>query len=253
MRKSTSMAVLLAPILALSASPALAAGTTDKTDRAADAESFTKQHELVMEARATAQRFADDPGIEWVKRNVGRVKGVFIVPEQVRGAFMIGASGGSGVMLSRQSGNTWSYPAFYTMGSLSFGFQAGGKVSELVLLVMTDNGLDAFKDTSVKLGADVSVAAGPIGTGAKAETADILAFSRGKGLYGGVSLEGAVITARDEWNTAYYGKRVSPAQILFDRGTANADANPLRQAVAQLFNDASDATGSLQRKPSMEH
>jgi lipid-binding SYLF domain-containing protein len=112
---------------------------------------------------------------------------------------------------------------------------------------MTDKGLNAFKDTSVKLGADISVAAGPVGTGAEAQTADILAFSRSKGLYGGVSLQGAVITARDEWNTAFYGKPMTPSQILFQKTAIKPEAEPLRRDVARLFGGASQTTGSLQR------
>jgi len=233
MRRTTSIALILASALALPALPATAADRPNPEQSSAD--HMSKQQELVTEAQYTAHRFADDAGIEWVRKNVGRVKGVFIIPEQIKGAFMIGASGGSGVMLAHRKDGAWSDPGFYTMGSLSFGFQAGGDVSEIVLLVMTDKGLDAFKNTSVKLGADVSVAAGPVGAGAKAATADVLAFSRQKGLYGGVSVEGALITARDEWNTNYYGKPVTPSQLLFTRAPSNPNAEPLRRTVAELF------------------
>jgi lipid-binding SYLF domain-containing protein len=235
MRKttSTSVALMIASALALPALPALAADSP-KSDQNSAAH-MSKQQELVTEAQYTAHRFADDSGIEWVRKNVGHVKGVFIIPEQIKGAFMVGASGGSGVMLAHRKDGAWSDPGFYTMGSLSFGFQAGGEVSEIVLLVMTDKGLDAFKNTSVKLGADVSVAAGPVGAGAKAATADVLAFSRQKGLYGGVSVEGAVITTRDEWNTAYYDKPMTPGQLLFTKSPGNPNAEGLRREVAQLF------------------
>jgi len=247
MRRNNSIALIAASVFALSSGlPAMAAESTTKTKTEASSTAITKQQELVNEAQATAQRFADDQGIEWVRKNVGSVKGVFIVPEQVKGAFMIGGSGGSGVLLALHPDKAWSYPAFYTMGSLSFGFQAGGQVSELVLLVMTEKGLNAFKNTSVKLGADISVAAGPVGAGAKAATADILAFSRQKGLYGGVSVEGAVIGARNEWNEAYYGKALTPAQIVFDKTVHNPKADPLRQSVAELFS-GSPPTGAVKR------
>ena len=233
MHRKASLALVAASIFVLSGGVPAMAGEPAAIH--ASNATLTKQQELLREAQATAQRFNDDQSIEWVRRNVGSVKGVFIVPEQVKGAFMIGGSGGSGVLLTHRPGKDWSYPAFYTMGSLSFGFQAGGEVSELVLLVMTNKGLNAFKNTSVKLGADVSVAAGPVGAGAKAATADILAFSRQKGLYGGISVEGAVIGARNEWNEAYYGKALTPAQIIFGKKVSNPDADPLRHAVAALF------------------
>jgi lipid-binding SYLF domain-containing protein len=224
--------IIMASLLALAtASPACipTAAFAESANVAA-----TEQHELVTQATFTAKRFADDPGISWVRRNVGTVKGIFIIPEQVKGAFMVGGAGGNGVMLARNQDGSWSYPAFYGTGSISFGFQAGGDVSEIVLLVMTEKGLNAFKNDSFKLGADISVTAGPVGAGAKAATADVLAFSRQKGLYGGVSIQGTVISARGEWNNAYYGQSVTPAQILFGKTVTNLDSDPLRQAVAAL-------------------
>jgi len=241
MHKHSKVALVMASVLALStAAPAFAADTAPvKQSEAA------KQQELVTQARYTAQRFADDPGIEWVRRNVGTVKGVFIMPEQIKGAFMFGGAGGNGVMLAHKEDGSWSYPAFYGTGQVSFGFQAGGQVSELVLLIMTEKGLNAFKNTSLKLGADISVAAGPVGAGAKAATADVLAFSRQKGLYGGVSIEGTGITALNDWNAAYYGKNVTPAEILFGKAVSNSSAEPLRQAVAALSTPR-QTTGSLE-------
>jgi lipid-binding SYLF domain-containing protein len=223
----------MALLSALSAaSPALLPQTAFAAEKASQA--ATEQQELISQAKFTAQRFENDPGIAWVRRNVGMVKGIFIIPEQVKGAFVVGGAGGSGVLLARRPDGTWSYPSFYGTGSVSFGFQAGGDVSEIVLLVMTEKGLNAFKNASVKLGADVSVTAGPVGAGAKAETADILAFSRQKGLYGGISVQGTVISARNEWNSTYYAKPVTPAQIMFGHDVTNPAAEPLREAVAAL-------------------
>jgi len=85
-------------------------------------------------------------------------------------------------------------------------------------MVMTEKGLNAMLSTEFKLGADVAVAAGPVGASAKAQTADVLAFGRSKGAFGGVSIEGAVIAPRDKWNNAYYGKPAGPVEILIKRG-----------------------------------
>ena len=158
----------------------------------------------------------------------------------LRGAFIVGVSGGSGVLVVRDATtNAWHGPAFYTMGEASFGLQAGGDASEVVLLLMTDRGVNAMLSTSVKLGADASVAAGPVGGGARASTAnisaDILTFTRAKGLYGGLSLEGAVVATRDGLNEAFYGKKdLKPADILVRRTVTNPAANPLLADVRKL-------------------
>jgi lipid-binding SYLF domain-containing protein len=125
----------------------------------------------------------------------------------------------------------WSYPAFYTLGGLTFGLQIGGAVDELVLMAITPKGLDAMLASSFKLGLDASVALGPVGAGLKGATADILAFSRSKGLFGGLTVEGAVVATRDEWNNAYYGKELSPSEILVLRKVSNTHADKLRSAV----------------------
>jgi lipid-binding SYLF domain-containing protein len=94
---------------------------------------------------------------------------------------------------------------------------------------MTDRGLNAMLSTDYKIGADIAVAAGPIGASAKAQTADILAFGRSQGLYGGVSLEGAAISPIDDWNRQYYGQPVQVFDILITQKWNNRQADPLRQ------------------------
>lgn len=113
------------------------------------------------------------------------------------------------------------------MGSLSFGLQAGGKVSEVILLIMTEKGIDALLSSDIKLGADLSVAAGPIGAGAELQTTDVIAFARSKGAYGGVSLTGAVITPRDKWNERYYGKPARAIDVIVKQNVTNHDADTL--------------------------
>jgi lipid-binding SYLF domain-containing protein len=121
------------------------------------------------------------------------------------------------------------------MGSISLGLQAGAEVSEIILLVMTEKGMDALLSTSFKLGADASVAAGPVGAGAKAQTTDILAFARSSGLFGGISIEGAVITSRDAWNRQYYGRNVRAVDIIIRRNVSNPGADALRNLVAHTL------------------
>ena len=184
---------------------------------------------LVSKSSAVFKSFMADSNMVWFRNNVDNAKAIFIVPQMLRGGFIVGGSGGSGVLMARDAQTkTWSYPAFYTMGSVSIGLQIGADASEIILMVMTQKGLNAMLSTEFKLGADVAVAAGPIGASAKAQTADVLAFGRSKGAFGGVSIEGAVISPRDKWNSAYYGKPVGPVDILIKRTVSNPQADPLR-------------------------
>ncbi len=220
---------------ALVAALALAIAAPVSADDAMDAK------QLVERARLTLDSFAADnmvgpPVLDYLKR----AKGVFIAPQVLRGAFIFGVSGGSGVFVVREgTGNAWNGPAFYTMGEASFGLQAGGDASEVVLLVMTDRGVSAMLSTSVKLGADASVAAGPVGGGAQAATAnisaDILSFTRSKGLYGGVSLQGAVVATRGALNDAFYDQKdLTPTDILIRRTVTSPTAMPLLAELSKL-------------------
>jgi lipid-binding SYLF domain-containing protein len=131
----------------------------------------------------------------------------------------------------------WSEPAFYTMGTGSFGFQFGVQASEIVLLAMSQRGVESMLSNTFKLGADVSVAAGPVGAGIEGATAvlsaDMVTFARAKGLFGGISLEGAVIATRDEWNRKYYGRDVRPTDILVKRTVSNPHSAGLRIGLAR--------------------
>ncbi len=128
------------------------------------------------------------------------------------------------------------------MGSATFGLQIGVEAAEVVLIIRSERGKRALLSTEFKLGGDVSVAAGPTGAGAQAATTDMLAFSRTKGLFGGLTVEGAVIEPRAEWNAAYYGKAVTPEDILIKQSVRNAQADPLRRAVARARAEAAPTT-----------
>lgn len=201
-----------------------------------------KAKTIVDSATNSVNNFAIDPDMKWFRDNMSKAKGVLIIPQLVKGGFIFGGSGGSGVLMVRGNGNIWSDPAFYTMGSGTVGFQIGVEVSEIILMVMTDKGINALLNSSFKLGGDASIAAGPIGAGAKAQTADILAFSRTKGAYGGINIEGAVIKIRQDWNTAYYRGETSPRSILVERSATNPHADDLRSAVANLAIKSSAAS-----------
>ncbi len=195
--------------------------------------------QLVERARMTLESIAGAREMEGLRNLMKYAEGIFVSPQVLRGAFIFGASGGSGVFLVRDKNKgDWVGPAFYTIGEASFGLQIGGDASEVVLLAMTQRGVMALLSSSVKLGADVGIAVGPVGAGADAATAnlsaDIISFSRSKGLYGGVSLEGAVVAVRDGLNNAYYGKSVSPSDILIARSVKNDHAAGLRSMVTRI-------------------
>ena len=196
--------------------------------------------QLVEKARLAFESFTSDANLGQNLRSlVNKARGVLIYPQVLRGAFIIGGSGGSGVLLVRDlSSGKWGGPAFYTIGEVSFGLQAGGDLAEIVLVALTDRGVSALLSTSAKLGADASIALGPIGAGLAGATqnlsADIVSYSRNRGLYGGLSLEGAVVAVRGGLNTAYYGKEVTPTQILIQREVSNPHANGLIGAVEKV-------------------
>lgn len=205
----------------------------------ANASDYKKQQELIDKARITIDSFISDKNLEWFRNNVKNAKALLIIPELMKGGFFIGGSGGRGVLLVKDEvSGDWSNPAFYSIGSVSLGIQFGGKISEVVMMVMTVKGLESLYGSSFKLGGDMSVAAGPVGATAEGGTApsrniDYLSFARSKGVFAGVSLDGAVVKTNDEWNSAYYGASVKPSDILVSRSVANADADLLRHTVTK--------------------
>jgi len=177
----------------------------------------TEQQELVNAARATFVRFRDDRDLEGFREHEREARGFLIVPNAVRVGLIFGGSGGRGVLVAKGQTGEWNGPSFYSVGTASFGLQAGVDVSNIVVLVMTRRGMNALLSPSMRLGVDASAAAGPVGVGAgrppRPDT-DFIYYSRAKGLYGGLSLEGAMIRPDDHWNFAYYGSPVSPRDIL---------------------------------------
>jgi lipid-binding SYLF domain-containing protein len=190
---------------------------------------------LVEKSAVVVKSFASDPNLEWFRKKVKDAKALLIIPQNIKGAFIVGGAGGSGALVV-QDGQTgkWGYPAFYTLGSISIGLQAGGEASEVILMVLTDRGMESLLTSSFKLGADATFAVGPVGGGAMAKTADIVSYSRSKGAFVGMSLDGAVIKTKDKFNEAYYGKVVSPTDIIVRKSAINPEADGLRAAVAEI-------------------
>jgi len=188
--------------------------------------------EILDKSVLTLSHFLADPEMTWFRDNISSARGILIFPRVVRAGFVFGGSGGQGVLASRdQSTDEWLGPVFYNLASASVGFQAGVDVAEMVLLIMTDQGADALLASDLKLGADARVAAGPVGAGVSAATADVLGFTRSKGLFGGVALDGSVLNPSKGLNNAIYAKEVSPSDILIRRNVTTSDGEPLLRAV----------------------
>ncbi len=194
----------------------------------------SEQQKLVDAASTTFSNFVHDPDMTWFQQNICRAKGVLIAPEIVKAGFIFGGSGGRGVLVAREPSGRWAGPGFYTLATGSVGFQAGIAVSETIVMVMTDKGMNSLLATSLKRGGDASVAAGPVGAGAKSDVvADLVSFSRSKGVYGGLNLDGTVVKTSDDWNDAYYGKKALAPDILVRASVHNMGADKLLAEVAK--------------------
>ena len=196
---------------------------------------------LVDRAALTVQEMMTQNVSQDPKSLLRRAKGAMICPRVFKAGFFIGGEGGSCVLLGRSGNGTWSYPTFYDIGSGSFGFQFGVQDSQLLLLIMTSRGLNAVMDSQIRLGANVSVAVATVGMGVQGSTttavgADIIAFASARGLFGGVSLEGGVMSARIDGNQAYYGQPFAARQIVLQMQGVNPGADPLREVLTRYGN-----------------
>lgn len=188
---------------------------------------------IVDKAKVTLDTFMGDKNYSWLHENLKNAKGVLIYPQILKAGFILGGSGGTGVFLAKdEKSGDWSQPAFYTVGTVSFGLQIGGEAAETMILAMTQKAVDSLYTSSVKLGGDTSVAMGPVGTGAKSNVmVDFIAFSKSKGAYAGLNLEGSLVSVRDSLNKAYYGSEVSPVQIIVEKKVSNKGSSELRSAL----------------------
>ena len=171
--------IMIAQVLSFSA-PTFAA------DTAADAQ------EIVRRSAMTMDKFMEDKNLPLFKKELEKAKGVLIIPQLLRAGYFWGGSGGTGVFMVRnEKSHEWSEPAFYFVGSVTFGLQIGAENAEVVMLAMSRKAVDSLLASSFKLGGDISVAAGPQGAGLeKIVTADFISFAKAKGLYAGLSFEG---------------------------------------------------------------
>lgn len=167
-----------------------------------------------------------------------QAKAVVVCPRIFRAGFFFGGEGGNCVLVSRAANGSWSDPAFYTMGSGSFGLQIGVQDAEVMMLLMNDTALNAFLNSQFKIGADAGISVATIGAGVGGSTgpafgADIITFAQAQGLYGGISLSGSVFSNDSGLDQQYYGQIIDPRQIVVGMAVNNPGANPLRAMLAR--------------------
>ncbi len=180
-----------------------------------------QQQQRLKEAGTVMQEILNVP--DNIPQNLlNHAKCVVVLPSVVKAAFGVGGSYGHGAMVCRTGQNftgPWGPPAMYSLEGGSFGFQIGGQATDLVLLVMNKSGVNSLLKSKVKLGADASIAAGPKGRAASADTdaymrAEILSYSRSRGVFAGISLQGATLHPDNNANKALYGKPLTAQQII---------------------------------------
>jgi lipid-binding SYLF domain-containing protein len=198
----------------------------------------TEEQTLVDRATLTVQEMLGDKNASEARNLMRKSKGVLVCPRIFKAGFFVGGQGGSCVMAGRTQ-NGWSNPAFYGLGSGSFGLQIGIQDAQIIFIVLTEKGLQALLDSQFKIGADASVAIATIGGGVSGSTtaalnADIVAFATTRGLFAGVSLEGSLISARSDWNQQYYGKPIGAQQLVIGNQGNNPGADPLREMLSRF-------------------
>lgn len=222
--------ILTALVAVMALSVTLALSPSARADRN-DAE------EIVTESIFTIKKIWNQPQYkEYVQRFAKDAKAVMLFPQVVKGGLLVGAEGGTGVLLAKAPNGEWSYPAFFSMGSASFGLQVGGQLSEVMLLIMTGKGLEAILNDQIKIGGELSGAAGPKGAGLDASTTtnldvDVLSYAVGEGIYVGVNIEGTLIFPREALNRDYYDTNTTPEGIVLEGKVGNRHADDLRQTL----------------------
>jgi lipid-binding SYLF domain-containing protein len=199
----------------------------------------TDEAQRVSAATAVFQEImsAEDKAIP--QSILGKAEGIAVFPSTFKAGFVVGGMRGRGILSARGQSGTWSAPAFLTLTGGSVGLQIGGQATDLVLVIMDRRGLENLVRNQFKIGADASVAAGPVGRDAQAATdlqlrAQILSYSRARGVFAGISITGSTIRQDVDANERFYGRRLETRQIVFERlGGAPEPAPAWREMVGR--------------------
>lgn len=203
-----------------------------ETDKAKLAERLTAAQDVIQEVMATP-----DKGIP--QSILAGASCVVVIPSYKKAAFMVGGQYGQGVATCRTP-KGWSAPVFVQLAGGSFGFQIGGQATDLVLVAMNQHGLQDMLRNKFKLGGDAAVAAGPVGRNAQAGTdwklnAEFLSYSRSKGLFAGINLDGTVLSQNADDTRTMYGSNIPFETILKGNQATPAAARPFVRTVAHYF------------------
>ena len=219
-RRSLALAGLGLALAAAGSSPARASDASDAAD-------------LVREAQKTIADFGANKEFPTFSPALAKAKAVLIFPQVLKAGFILGGSGGNGVLLVRDAkSGGWVGPAFYTMGSASLGFQAGASSAEVVMIINSQKSLDSLYSNKVKLGGDASAAIGPKGVGTgTALNADFIVYSTVKGAFAGIAVDGSVLDVRQSLNNGFYGTKATPVEILVKQEHKKPEAAALQAAV----------------------
>ena len=218
---------------------------------AVTASAETKQERRLAEATDVVDQLLRIPEQSIPPSLLSRAYGIAVIPNVVKAGFVVGVRHGRGVLVVRQPDNTWSNPSFIKMTGGSVGWQAGAQSTDIILVFKTRRSVEGLTKGKLTLGADASVAAGPVGrhTGAATDIkfqAEVYSYSRSRGLFAGIALEGAGITTDRKSNAAFYGSPSITAEDIFASG---GNAAP---AVANNFVQMLTAqTRRLPKQPSM--
>ena len=212
------------------------------------------EQSLVDRATLTVQEMMTQKVSEDPRTMLERAKGALICPRIFKAGFFVGGEGGNCVLLARAGNGTWSYPAFYSIGSGSFGLQFGIEDNQLLLLIMTQKGLNATLDSQFKFGANAGIAVATYGAGVQGSTttavgADIIAFAASRGLFGGIALEGSVLSSKSESNAAYYGQGLDGRSIVMQMRGSNPGAEPLREVLTRYGAQGAAPAAAMQPAP----
>lgn len=198
----------------------------------------TSQQVTVDGARKVLRDLRHDKEFGNAERLIRQAKAVFIVPKLLKGGFIVGGEGGDGVLMVQRRGGTWSAPAFYVIGAGSFGLQAGLEQSELIMLIMTQKGLDGVLRDNFKIGAQAGISVVTLGSGVEgaiggASPPDVVVWSSSTGLYGGLTVDGSVIRAEPNQDAKFYGRPVTLRDVLFG-SVESPRAAPLQRQMDAL-------------------
>lgn len=235
-------------VLAILAFLALAVGCAhnNKTATTASGQTVTGDKaatiDRLRDSGASLQQLMNAPDSRVPDEVLKSAKCVAVVPDMVKGGFIVGAQHGRGVATCR-TGNGWSAPAFFALSGGTWGAQIGAESIDLVMLVMNDKGMQELLSNQFKLGAEGGVAAGPVGREAQASTdwklkAEVLTYSRARGVFAGLDLSGAVMKPDHDSTVAFYGSEIPFRTILTGGERITADARPFVASVQQAFHEA---------------